>query len=346
MKTVDLIACLKPEEVQDLRLVLDKHRRRSLSRLFHELLQAAQKSNEPENIALFPVVFQQPYRKELDYLLRNELRLLNREIETFLLEREVLRKIRQNETEEIIPALVWLQLLLDRQQFDLFEKEWRRIEKLALERQAFALLQRLYEVYLSFIYRYQELHLGLYQKAFTQLENARHFGLLAAEEQCRLIDVKLAYVHLILRAFDASYANPFVETVVQSSPHAKDYLLFRYLRLWAETYVAENKIPLYTQLLEWQPDITKTRPELSNNKFVFLNNLTLLWMHEKKDYKKADFYFTHAMDHYFRNHKKINNELFFNYLSNLTRLNRFPEVIQLYEVNRGAVESDQKLKYK
>lgn len=346
MKTLELMECLLQEERTELEALLKAHRRKSIHRLFKTLWPAVQKGVEPDNEALFEKVFEKPYQKESDYLLRNELRLLNREIELFLQEKEILRRIRKDEMREITPVVVWLELLLERQQLALFEKEWRRIDKSAREKQDFSLLYQLCNVYLNFIYRYQELHVDLYRRAFELLENTRHQILLSAEEDCRMLDVKRSYVHRILKAFDSSFEVPFEASTLKPLNTNEDVLLFRYLKVWSQTYLVQDKIPLYEQLLEWQPTIVRLRPELGNNEFVFLNNLALLYMHESKNYQKANHYFSQAMANHQQNHKRINVELFFNYLINLTRLKRFSEVILHYQSHAKMVEADLKLRFK
>ncbi len=346
MKTLELMACLQREELRQLESILQGHKRHALHKLFKALRNAVSTGTEPAGEVLFESIFDKPYQKTSDYLLRNELRLLNREIELFLLEKEILRRLRQDEPREIIPAIVWCELLLDRKQTELFEKEWRRWEKTAREKEDYALMHRLYLLYLTFIYRHRELHPDLYVNAAEMLEQAREFVLLDAEEHCRTVDVKRAYVYRILNAMGAGPASPFEETTLQPAASNQEKRLMQYLRIWSQTYVASDKIPLYEQLLEWQPFIARLRPELEANEFVFLNNLALLYMLERRDYRQADHFFSQAMDNYRRHHKKVHTELLFNYLSNLTRLERFAEVIELYQAHRQAAEADPKLHFK
>ncbi len=346
MKTLELMACLQPDELAALEKLLQQHKRRSLINLFKALQIAARRSVEASNEALFEAAFDKSYQKQSDYLLRNELRLLNREIEFFLLEKEILRRLHREETREIVPAIVWCELLLERRQPDLFEREWRRWEKTARESEDFALLNRLYIIYLTYIYRHRELHPDLYFKAAQMLDQAGEFALLDAEERCRMVDVKRAYVHRILEAMDVRLAAPFEETVLGPAKSASERLLMQYLKSWSQTYVAPEKIPLYEQLLEWQPRIARLRPELGENEFVFLNNLALLYMHERRDYRKADHYFSQALENYRRHHKKMHTELLFNYLSNLTRLGRFSDVVLQYQAHQETVDADPKLNFK
>lgn len=79
MRTLELIKTLSEKELRQLRSVLGGKKRKSLLVLF-EKLQKFRGEEEPENKELYEAVFKKRYTKAKDYLLRNELRLLNEEI--------------------------------------------------------------------------------------------------------------------------------------------------------------------------------------------------------------------------------------------------------------------------
>ena len=84
MRTLDLIKALSDAELKEVARTVSEHKRQSLDLLLKELNNYSRKNSEPENAQLFKKVFGKTYTKEQDYLLRNELRLLNQILYDFI----------------------------------------------------------------------------------------------------------------------------------------------------------------------------------------------------------------------------------------------------------------------
>lgn len=98
MRTLELIRALTPEEVLDLGKTLSRHKRTGLHTLFTELAHHARAATEPDSAALFKKVFGEVYSKKKDYLLRNELRLLNEILYKYLAEHTALAHLSKNKS--------------------------------------------------------------------------------------------------------------------------------------------------------------------------------------------------------------------------------------------------------
>lgn len=341
---MNLIACLYPDESRLMQKELKKHRRTALLPLFNRLKKAVKKNQELSNEELFPLISDKPYQKKWDYLLRNELRLLNGEIETFLLSNEVMKQLKTDNVQEINPSLLWLKLLLERQQFGLFEKEWRKMERQANEQQNFRLLSQLSPLYFEYIRKYQEIHPQLYQETRPLLEAAKEWTLKAALENFRQLEVKTAYLDRVLYAFDTSYPRKaLVQKVVLPANPIEP--LFEYLYLWGLTYIEEKNTDHFLKLLEIHPEVVKTRPEYERQEVIFHSRLALEYM-LRKEHQQADFYYKESLRLHQQYHDTIDLNLLFNYFSNLCKMHHFEEAIKLWEKHQTAIDENPKLRYR
>lgn len=85
MRTIELLKALTGTELNTIKEQLSGGRRKSLQNLFTELKRHLKTEKIPANALLFKAAFGKPYVKAKDYLLRNELRLLNEAIYEFLI---------------------------------------------------------------------------------------------------------------------------------------------------------------------------------------------------------------------------------------------------------------------
>ncbi len=93
--------------------------------LLYKYLKKTKKGAFEENKSnLFKAIFKQPYSKSKDYLLRNELRLLNKVLEAYLMEKSIPSKERR---------YFYIRALLERERFHLFEIEVKKELKKAVE---------------------------------------------------------------------------------------------------------------------------------------------------------------------------------------------------------------------
>ena len=93
MRTLDLLKALSPAEVKDIDKAVSVHKRANLAVLLRELKSYINSENDPDNAVLFQKVFDKKYSKDKDYLLRNELRLLNDILYHYLAERSALSQL-------------------------------------------------------------------------------------------------------------------------------------------------------------------------------------------------------------------------------------------------------------
>ena len=115
MKTLDLVNVIDKKDIKFFRKHLaDKKMSKTLA-LFETLYYNAETSKEE----LFVVLFRKKYTSEKDYLLRNEIRLLNTELENFIAADQLLDK-----ENSFYKRYLILKKIKNGKEKNLFEKEW------------------------------------------------------------------------------------------------------------------------------------------------------------------------------------------------------------------------------
>ena len=128
-RTFVLVDLLSSKERKAFGQQLESKKRTTLSFLFNGILSTLKSSKSAglEKELLYQITFDQPYSKDKDYLLRNELRLLAKELVGFVSIEQAKKNFKRNSLEE---RHLFFQSLIQRKAHNLFEREW---EKFAIE---------------------------------------------------------------------------------------------------------------------------------------------------------------------------------------------------------------------
>ncbi len=130
MKTLHLIRCLTAKERKTFGNALEQHKRKSLAKLYKALVKHNGADN-PEKQILFTSCFDGKYTTSKDYLLRNELRLLNNELSDFLVDTELQSRCK---SDPYFKAFWLQQAFTTRRQADLFNSQFNRLADEAQDR--------------------------------------------------------------------------------------------------------------------------------------------------------------------------------------------------------------------
>lgn len=137
-RSIDLIELLSTKERKKFAEILEGGKRSSLSFLFNAVC-VGLKSSKPtglEKELLYRLAFDQPYSKNKDYLLRNEFRLLSKELVSFLSIAQIKKNFRDN---SLIEKHLFLQSLVNRKASDFFNREWEKVATEAEEQLEFSI---------------------------------------------------------------------------------------------------------------------------------------------------------------------------------------------------------------
>lgn len=125
MKTLYLISNLNKREAEQFKTQLKNHKRQSLMELYNILQKHKADEEEPEAKLLYEKVFKQKYTPAKNYLLRNELRLLNTELYNFIIRTEHDKQLEEGTPEN---DLLLLKRLVNNNQIDAFNREYKALE--------------------------------------------------------------------------------------------------------------------------------------------------------------------------------------------------------------------------
>lgn len=125
MKTLYLINNLSKREAEQFKAQLKTHKRNTLLELFNVLQKHKEDEAEPEAALMYEKIFKEKYSTAKNYLLRNELRLLNTELYNFIILSETEKKLAQDSPEH---HLMLLKRLVDNNQIDAFNREYKALE--------------------------------------------------------------------------------------------------------------------------------------------------------------------------------------------------------------------------
>ncbi|HRG89262.1 MAG TPA: hypothetical protein PLW44_09600 [Chitinophagales bacterium] len=122
MKTLELIQCLVPDEIEKLENELTQQgKHNTVTTLRHCLQHSGIDKGE-----LFPKLFEKEYTTDKDYLLRNQIRLLNKAIENFIVKQEVPQPGNEQVAQQVL-----LGFYLKKGNAKLFDDEWQPCYKRA-----------------------------------------------------------------------------------------------------------------------------------------------------------------------------------------------------------------------
>lgn len=347
MKSQELIHCLEKEEIKLFRLRL-KAKGSSSSLVVLDVLKKNNPENKLEKDYLFTLIFKKEYSRKLDFRLRHVLRVFNEEIEHFIAMISFSEKAENNFTENYNPSILLLRFLLERKSYSLFEKEWNKYYKKAKEKKYFNLELKLIDLYYNYVTCNQEEKIKYYDKITNLLKIAVQSVQSEYLEQIRGLEQKIGFIY-----YTAMFTgNDIPEKKYKDLTTIPDEILedefFKYHQLLAQSFYEKNheeRIVIFNQLLKSHNHASAIRPDLAINErdynnwlghcFYFLNN-----------YEAAARCFERCIELMTANPKWLRLEIIFNYISILTKLERFSEPIPIYEKYKSKIVKNERVKYR
>lgn len=306
MRTLDLIRGLTEKETEQVSAELKSNKRSSLYILLKELLKYQHGEEVPENAQLYKKVFKQQYTKEKDYLLRNELRLLNEQLYRFY----VTATFTSHATEHGTAYNFWLaKAFYTRRLKNILNQNLDEFIEDSLEFMPPQLTT--FPIYSSammgmkslwMIETYPKNQESLQQQLdFTQkweLEATRRFFYLLAE-----INARKAYLQMTLSRIENKFAalpdyfgNDDMDELSFKSLIDSDWYA-RYIKLKIKLYQTkgEKRIEIIKQMMSYEEKEEVQKVVSANALVSNLGNLALEYINLKK-YGEAAVYFEKALE--------------------------------------------------
>lgn len=328
MKTIELIALLTPKELKKFEaVVIKKHKRTSLKNLYFYL----KKNKKIDKEAAFYSVFKTAYESQKDVLFRNELRLLNKELELFLVEIDWRKQLQNNHQTQ----LSLIKIYLEREEFNLFEQSWKKLYKKTKIECLYALKIELILLFFDYATLRMEISFELYQQLKNLLTEAMMATIAQMQEDYKQLELKDAFVQRNLYALSGQSYQPIPIPAHYSKKIAlENDTIIEYLDYMIQSYFLEGypKIELLKKAFNISDGLFqhKKHKTLAVNRLINQMSIGLEYF-LLKEYQKADEIYTVvlAQNKLLPSQKKPG--IYFNYVTNLICLGAYQRAIDWYE---------------
>lgn len=312
--------------------VIKTHKRETLKKLYLYL----KKHRKIEKETTFVKVFSAPYTSKKDALLRNELRLLNRELELFMVEQAWKKRlsIHSNETQWSL-----IEIYLERKEFGLFEQTWRKLYKKAQQEYLYALKVDLINLFFEYKTSHSELDSDIYHDLKKLLEEALSATVAQMQVNYKELELKDAFVQRTLYGLSGQkyiYQKPTTYYHRENKLENDDRVAFLDFRIQSYFLNGPEKIEILQKALESAKFLEKKHPkDVALKESIVMTEITVaIEFFILKQYEKADVLYLKAFSSKieFPVEKKI--AIYFNYISNLIGLEAYDRAIDFYETNK------------
>ncbi|WMX15133.1 MULTISPECIES: hypothetical protein [unclassified Aureispira] len=314
--------------------VLHSHKRASLKRLYAYL----KKHQKVDKEMAFFKTFNAQYTTKKDALFRNELRLLNRELELFMVEEVWRKNLRINSDETQLSLMT---IYLERKEFSLFEQIWKKLYKKAVAESLYSLKVKLINLFFSYKTASSEVNTALYEELKLLTEEALKATVAQMEIDYKELELKDAFIQGNLYALSGQKYD------FRRGPHyykRENYLdsdtLVDFLDYRIQSYFLSGteKINILQKALACAEPLLAQYPKHPTLKHsITMVEITVgLEYFLLKEYQKADELYVRALNKAQMLSTPKKAAVYFNYISNLICLEAYNRAIEWYESNEGA----------
>ncbi len=344
MKTKALVQCLTRLEIQGIEQELGKKKTKGV-KAFFQALKNMNGDEEPDKTRFFQMIFGKPYSKKEDHKFRHIQRLVSEEIERFLVLEFITKDFKAGRSMHYNSTLIWLDILLDRKLYELFEKEWNKYFRKAGKEQDYQVRIRLIDKFYDYLTHHKQEDLKDYPYLAELLDISEKDWQKFSLEGFRTLNYKRGFIYYVTKhsqspiQFDVPKEFPEFDKGLSSEP------LFQYYH-WLALLLHEKdhhkRIRLLTRLLDLHETVSKIRPQLSEHERDFYNWLGQCF-YFLNDFETSAKYFERCVALMERHKNWSRLEVVFNYTSILSKLEQYEECIEVYQRHKEAILSNDRV---
>ncbi|MEZ4887026.1 MAG: hypothetical protein R3E32_20010 [Chitinophagales bacterium] len=345
MKTTDLLNSLQGREKKEFETVIKMHKRSSLKNLYFFLKKQIIKNTEPDKATLYKSVFAKKYEPSMDYLIRNELRLLNNELEHFLVQKQLEKTFKEN----IHLYNLWLlRGLKERGLHQEFEAAFKKTIAKAKEDLQYEIMDKMTTLYLRHLITSQEITEELYEKTIREgyIEKINWIQKDAVRKM-RASEVMKAFAERTIKVTrpDFSYSNLMQTMNLQADVVNDSYSNYLYLYALSFQQIGLEKIETLQKALGFIAQCHQPEMEAENRKLFILATIALEY-YLMGYHQAADEYYLQTLQYAEANNQGLQLTVIFNYFSNCIKLKKYSEAIELFNTHQAAIEANEKVHYR
>ncbi len=339
MKTLILIGLLSKVELRELGQLIKQRKRASLEALWKYLNSNKDHTDKP---VFFKSVFGEAFEASKDYLLRNELRLLNNILEDYIAQKEVLAKLAASNIQRDINIL---ERMLRVGKILGFEKQWADTERAAQASLDCAQLSELYSLKAEYIIRFKEISSKNYAEVIEQMDLQTQAIQNTTHEKQSTTNLRRKYALRVLQAVDK---DEYAKQSDRTSPTELAEgiaLIASYNAQVADAYFlsGEAKIDCLKRLIELHPSIAALRPQMKKDLVSLNGNIGLEYFLLSR-FEEADAHYEKALAYQEKN--AVYLEILFNYCINALMLGKYNRFVQLYKEHQELIQESEKVRYR
>jgi len=345
MKTIDLLNSLQGREKKDFEGVIKTHKRESLKNLYFFLKKNLHKEGEPEKVVLYKKVFGKKYEPSKDYLIRNELRLLNDELEGFLVTKQLEKAFKENTQ---LYDLWLLRALNDRGLHQEFEVNFKKSMPKTQDNLQYELGDKMMTLYLRHLIVSQEITEERY-------ENTIRAGYLDkinwiqkdAVRKIRGAEVMKAFAERTIRVTNPDFPHSDLLQMMDLKSEKVNDHYSNYLYLYALSFqqMGMEKIATLQEALVCIAACHQPEMKAENRKLFLLATIALEY-YLMGNHQSADNYYQQTLQYATESKQELRLTVIFNYFSNCIKLEKYETAIELFETNEAAIEANERVHYR
>lgn len=336
-KLFSLIDKFSPAEKRDFDTVMDFVSRDSLQRLYKSIKKKKYLLKDKE--ALFAEVFNESYAADKDYRLRHEFRLLTDKIKDFMILRQGEAENRENPSWS---DFLLQKALIKRHLYKEYEAEFKKAYKKAQERLDYEVAQKMLNQYFNYLMTQPKISPEMIEKAHSilldNLENIKYKYRtdVAINQQGRVA------MEAFLKSFGKQVQWSKVGFDVDLKRNSNPYIRFFEFSALANQNGLEDRIKHAQQA---EKNIGEVEDNFPKNRVDGLAMLAGAY-YVARNYEDAAQYYQKAVAFQKKHKLPTRNDILFNYVSTLMKLDEYAMAIGLMTENDKSIQANPKVKHK
>lgn len=328
MKTLQLIRLLSPKEKDEFRHHAQWLKNDRLEAAFSFLTKTKELPSSDLQAKVFKHLYKKNWTKENDYLLRNDLRLLGKQLELYLARKLFDQSDKRFDAEA---SCLYLTALLERKQIDLFLKEWQQVMRSAESNGNTEDLIRLRKLYILYLTRHPEFTEQRYQDIEVSIDELSR--IIYFQQACIMQELSVYKSQLIRQRHESNPDVPLLKPQPFTMPDFSTDPHVRFFDLLSEAYLHRGEETI-SRLKEALEILEKCKPGIidQQQREAVITAYIALELFLLGKYEEADHYYKRAMDQTRTIDPIRFGAIAFNYVSNLIRLEKYAEA--LHEIER------------
>ena len=333
-KTFKLINTLSKVEKHNLKQYLSTQKRKATTGLFDLCLEFETENKSISWIEFYEMFYQKKYSQKDDNTFRNELRILNKQIENFVGRIQIEQDLNED---TYLVKLNYLKFLFYRKSFDLLQKELKKV---------FKEIETTEDYYYFFDFfmlwtQMQNVTIKIEEDFFNETKKQFTIGFDTWKKEVSIKTRKLElFKTFIDRTSFMVNRNITYNDLIESLEINKtsEYVKYLNLKILAFKQAGDEKIETLQKSLIILSKIKNKDIVVHSEKFTLLQSIGIEYM-IRAEYNEAVIYFEQSLN-VFKSHKDKNFiKGLYNYLSTLIKLKDFKKAIEWYQLYKDKILS-------